>query len=92
MIDASSLHCIIKPENAHGTEFGELLYIRGIRRLAFASAFMSRSRSRIALSFVVACPAAGLRFRLGVAPLIHLISVISAADLIDRRRPRKVPG
>ena len=48
MIDASSLHCIIKPENAHGTEFGELLYIRGIRRLAFAWAFTSRSRSRMA--------------------------------------------
>jgi hypothetical protein len=40
-------------------------YIRGIRGLASASAFTSRSKSRMVLSFAVACMAAGLRFQPG---------------------------
>jgi hypothetical protein len=62
--DAVASDCITKLENAHGTEFGSF-YIRGIRGLAFASAFTSRFQSRMALSFVVACTPACLRFRLG---------------------------
>jgi hypothetical protein len=46
-------------------------YIRRIRGLAFASAVTSRSRSRMALSFAVACTAASLRFRLVCSTDLH---------------------
>jgi hypothetical protein len=63
-----------KLENTHGTELRELLYhfyISGIRGLALASAFTSRLKSRMALSFAVACAADRLRFQPGCSIGLH---------------------
>jgi hypothetical protein len=64
VIGADANDYITKLENAHGTEFGELLY-PWHPRVGLRIGLTSRSRSRTALSFAVACAAAGLSFRLG---------------------------
>src|SRR5215469_6075170 len=70
VIDAGANDYTTKLENAHETEFREL-YIRGIRGPALASAFTSRSKSRTASSFAVACAADGLRFQPGCSIGLH---------------------